>query len=126
MREHCQQLYRATTGIGLRLLHRKEAFPKGDLGRLLAMMGEIEHNGLSSCGVRCASPRGRGRASAQQNGYWKLQYPRAVSDISASKPPPIGGFANQAQVGFFFTNGVGGVNGAARIGATLPRGRICG
>ena len=33
---------------------------------------------------------------------------------------------NQAQVGFFFTKGVGGVNGAAKTGATLPRGRICG
>ena len=67
-----------------------------------------------------------GATSAQQNGFWKLQYPRALSGISASKPPPIGEFVNQAQVGFFFTNGVGGVNGAAKIGATLPRGRICG
>jgi hypothetical protein len=29
-------------------------------------------------------------------------------------------------VGFFFTNGVGGVNGAAATAITLPRGRICG
>lgn len=78
------------------------------------------------CRIRCTSTQRRGRAKQRQNGYWKLQYPRALSDISASKPPPTGGFANQAQVGFFFTNGVGGVNGAARIGATLPRGRICG
>jgi hypothetical protein len=29
-------------------------------------------------------------------------------------------------VGFFFTNGVGGVNGAEATATTLPRGRICG
>ncbi len=33
---------------------------------------------------------------------------------------------NQDQVGFFFTNGAGAVNGAGRIGATLPRGSTWG
>ena len=32
----------------------REGFPKGELGRLLALMHEIDHNGLSSLLSRCA------------------------------------------------------------------------
>jgi len=48
MREHCRQLYRAITGIGLRPLYRDEGFPEGEFGALLALMPASHHNGLSS------------------------------------------------------------------------------
>jgi uncharacterized protein (DUF3820 family) len=39
----------------------REGFPPGDIGRLLALMHEIDHNGLSDllAPLRAATPRGR-------------------------------------------------------------------
>ena len=37
----------------------RQGFPPGEIGKLLALMHELDHNGLLSCSIRCAGRRRR-------------------------------------------------------------------
>ena len=56
-------------------LVRAQGFPPGELGRLLALMHELDHNGLASCWRRCARRAlarwARASEAGGQGGLWR-------------------------------------------------------